>query len=225
MSAESQPVNSPVLKVTKDKPGFCAQCGSKILESYVACPNCGAIIQKEAAVLQTKLCPGCGKSLPLSYAACPHCGKSFVQPVPVFIAAPPGEHAMTRKTGIGNAGGVLGMIAAIFVLVFSLYYFLMLFRVVSTHMFRTVFPFYPNSIWLFVSGILGILGFSFGLVGAIFIIKRRHFAFSLFCISFCFSFACVQVNPVSVILGLLAIVLTVVARHEFPRRLVLIQAA
>ena len=59
------------------------------------------------------------------------------------------------------------------------------------------------------------MGFAFGLVAGIYAIRRRNLPFAIIGTSFCLATACVQLNVVSIIIGILAIVFTSMARHEF----------
>ena len=61
-------------EVIEDKKSkFCANCGTKVAEGTVSCPQCGyKFVQEENP--QTKFCQNCGEKIDINAEICPHCG-------------------------------------------------------------------------------------------------------------------------------------------------------
>ena len=168
-------------------------------------------------------CMGCGQFLPFGANVCPFCGRPvgmMTGPQPVFMAGPQPMMPMPmmyqmgpRKTGIGTAGGVLTIIAAVFVLIYSFVYIFAAIIIGAYSSYSGIY--FGGFIYLIFAAIFGFVGFSLGLAGAVCTFRRKSFAIAVVGTILCFAAACIQLNIISIIIGILGMIFTIIAKNEF----------
>ena len=169
-----------------------------------ACPKCGRNVRDEAAVF------------------CPYCGMEMTT-----ISIPT---ASRQGTGFPIAAGILTIIAACASAVAGIIGMTAFEGSIVTVSF--VSPSFSANYPLLYVGMFGILGFSFGLTGGIFSLKREYFAFSIIGMYVIFvsgvatiiAFALAEYSswvsglpfglPI-VILSILSVIFTTISKREF----------
>ena len=116
-----------------------------------------------------RTCPKCGRGVHDDSALfCPYCGTELML---TSIPAP-----SKKETGFPIAAGILITVAACISAIVGIIGMIAFEGSIVTVSFQSSFSTnYP----LFYVGIFGILGFSFGLTGGIFSLKRKYFALSI----------------------------------------------
>lgn len=107
-----------------------------------------------------KFCPECGEEVSGDALFCPECGARITR---AAARAPPRERpAAEEKRGQRIAGGVLTIIAACLLFIVGII---------------GIWSYYGG--WATLVGLLGLLGFAFGLAGGILTLTRKVFALAI----------------------------------------------
>jgi len=150
-----------------------------------------------------KSCPKCDEIIKDGKDFCPNCGSSLLH--------------QRKKTGKPIAGGILIIIAATFCLVASI--FVLIFRFYTSYYGYGSYSIY--NWWMIIIVIFEIWGFSIGLAGGIYSIKRTHFPVAIIGSSFVIVAACLDffgtlfLGIVILILGIIGTILIAVSKKEF----------
>jgi cation transport ATPase len=125
--------------------------------------------------MEQKTCPRCRILVPLNAKFCPNCGSTLIEPTPYdqtpqYSNPPQYNQYRVGRSGSLTASGVLLIISATIALVGAILGFIL---------FAATFYWFGEALAGLIVGIFGILGFSFGLTGAVLGLKRKQFAVSI----------------------------------------------
>lgn len=128
-------------------------------ELTLKCPNCGNEVSNENA----NFCPICGNPL-----------HNAIQSPPLQ----PTEKQQAKRSGFLTASGILTIIASSIIMLFGIIYLISGLQYLG---YSYYYNYYSDEL---ISGIVGVLGFSFGLTAGILTLKRSSKAFAFFGVVF-----------------------------------------